>query len=77
MNAFIITAKSESGDFYGPWGFIRKPTDQQLERFLREVASDEFPEANDGPGDFGSYLYLYQKNITLEDPNDWTVSFKT
>lgn len=52
----VVTGNSESGDEYGPWVFSQKPTDEQLEAFLREKAPGEFE--SEGPGDFGGYLQV-------------------
>ena len=65
----VITAKSESCDDYGPWVFETRPTDEQLEAFLREHAAGEFEENEDGefdgPGIFGSYLHveIHERNV--------------
>jgi hypothetical protein len=66
---WVVTAKSESSDEYGPWVFEREPTDEQLEAFCRKECPQEFGiyesdeddlEENDGPGDWGSYLHVRQ-----------------
>lgn len=55
---FLLWADSESCDHYGPWVFDKKLTSKQIEKFLRKECEQEFTEDNDGPGDFGSYLYI-------------------
>jgi hypothetical protein len=64
-NVFVITAHTDASDHYGPWVFNKKPTDAQLEAFLRKNCPNEFPRANhrhdldgDADGAFGSFLYL-------------------
>lgn len=52
---WVLTASSESGDDYGPWLFDFKPTDRELEMFLREEAPGEWED--EGPGFKGSYLF--------------------
>lgn len=64
MTIFCLTATSESGDDYGPFLFNKKPTDTQLEYWLREFCPGEFDDADaeneedSGPGVFGSYLHI-------------------
>ena len=58
MKVWILIVSSESGDDYGPYLFKDKPSSKKVEEFLREECPDEFPEDEDGPGDFGSYLYV-------------------
>lgn len=53
---WVVTAKSESGDDYGPWVFSEKPTEARLKRLVRTQGEDG--EDCDGPGDFGSYLHV-------------------
>lgn len=54
----VITAQSESCDTYGPWLFDSRPSDEELEVFLKKNAPGEFEDENDGPGIFGSYLHI-------------------
>jgi len=55
----ILSVESESCDTYGPFLFSKKLDDNQLEAFLREHCSSEWPDDDDeGPGIFGSYLYV-------------------
>lgn len=50
---WVVTGRSESSDFYGPFIFKKKPTDAQLKKICELDAGDW-----DGPGKFGSYIYL-------------------
>lgn len=67
MDVVVVTAHSESGDDYGPWVFDQKLSSRQLEQFLREMAEGDFPEEGeeDGPGDFGSYLFVTISETTV------------
>lgn len=51
----VINVKSESGDDYGPYVFLERPTDDDLEKLLRKTAPDEW---DDGCGWRGSYLRI-------------------
>ena len=55
MYVWIITAKSESGDEYGPEVYSKKPSEQEKKDFIIETG-----EAidNNGPGNYDSYVYL-------------------
>jgi len=62
---WVVTAKSESSDDYGPWIFAKKPTDEELKRFCQEECSGEFvdddnldEDPGNGPGTWGSYLHV-------------------
>jgi hypothetical protein len=59
---YVVSAKSEGCDDYGPWVFAKKPSMKQLEKFLREKCEEDFTEENDGPGEWGSYLYITGPN---------------
>ena len=65
----IFTVSSESGDDYGPFLFDRKPTDAELEYWLREFCPGEWDDAEDednrGPGIFGSYLHVDMSEQTV------------
>ena len=69
MDVTVIIGKSESGDDYGPWVFYNTPSEKELEVFLREECVGEFPEENEdeGPGIFGSYLYVSIHEIEVLD----------
>ena len=60
MKVWVVSAKSESGDDYGPWVFKTPPSTEKLEAFLREECSGDFPEPDEdeGPGDYGSYIHV-------------------
>lgn len=60
---WVVTAKSESGDDYGPWVFSSRPTEATLKKLVR--AQGEDGEDCDGPGVFGSYLHL-SKPVEVE-----------
>jgi hypothetical protein len=47
--------ESESGDSYGPFVFSTKPTEDLLKRIAHYCDGGE---EEDGPGDFGSYVFL-------------------
>ncbi len=57
---FIVTGHSESGDDYGPKRFNKKPTNPQLRQFIKDTGEEL--DCN-GPGDFGSYVYLDIKEV--------------
>ena len=51
---FVVTGKSESGDSYGPYVYKTKPSDKVLKELVKGLDYGE----GDGPGDYGSYVYL-------------------
>lgn len=69
MKVYVTTAKSESGDDYGPFVFSAAPSMAQVEAFWRKEAPQEFTEENDGPSDWGSYLTHYIAEVDLLDVN--------
>jgi hypothetical protein len=56
MDIWIITAKSESGDHYGPKKYDHEPTENDMRNFILEETPEEIE--CDGPGDFDSYVHL-------------------
>lgn len=60
---WMLTGHSESGDNFGPVTFQNKPT----QKLLRQMAYDwdGTPEGN-GPGDYGSYVFLNLNEVTIE-----------
>lgn len=60
----VVTGHSESGDDYGPWVFTKRPSEEYMEAFLREYAPGEWDD--DGPGDFGSYVYLSYHECSID-----------
>jgi hypothetical protein len=56
MKVYVLSVNSESGDTMPPTVFRKKLSEEDLEKFLREQYPDEFV-GDDGPGEFGSYLY--------------------
>lgn len=53
---WIITATSESGDDYGPKVYYHEPNEKDKRYFIKKETNEEIDI--DGPGDFGSYVYL-------------------
>lgn len=66
---WVVNANSESGDDYGPYLFDKKPTDKELETFMKDYWPDEFPEEKDGPGKWGSYLYISLVESEIKTPS--------
>jgi len=56
-SVWVISVKSESCDDYGSHVFDGKPTDDDLEKFLRELSPDDWLDG-DGPGFRGSCLHV-------------------
>jgi hypothetical protein len=65
MNVWVTWAHSESGDDYGPCVLAKKPTKKKLEAFWREYAPGDFSDENDGPGNWGSWLYVSLEERTV------------
>lgn len=61
---WVVTAVSESTDNYGPYVFSKKPSDRMLEHFFRGKCPGEWEP--DGPGDWGSWLYVTVKRCDTE-----------
>lgn len=61
MKVWVVTGQSESGDPYGPWVFMKKPTQAKLKKLVREQGDDGADD--DGPGDFGSWIHLNQPEL--------------
>jgi len=60
---WILTAHSESGDDFGPLAFSKKPTEAKL----KKIAFDwDGEETEDGPGDYGSYVYLDLSEVEVD-----------
>ncbi len=64
MKVWVLTARSESSDEYGPWVFRAKPTRKALREFLEKKCPLEFEEMG-GPGEWGSYLHIALKATEL------------
>ena len=60
---WAITADSESGDSYGPFLTLNEPTQKEL-KILAFKLDGEIVEA-DGPGDFGSYVYITKESCVV------------
>lgn len=58
---WIISAHSESGDHYGPKRYDHKPTNDAKRNYILNETPEEID--CDGPGDFGSYVYLEVEKI--------------
>jgi len=59
---YVVTAESESSDHYGSYVYSDDPTDDML----RELAiSLDSTEELDGPGDYGTYVYLYTEKCII------------
>jgi len=54
MKVWVVTAESESGDDYGPVVYTEEPAPQVLKHLAQSWDYDD----GDGPGDYGSYVYL-------------------
>lgn len=63
VKVWAVLADSESSDHYGPFLYHKKPTEEQLETLAKEL---DYGDGN-GPGDFGSYVYLDVKEVSFED----------
>lgn len=58
---------TESCDHYGPYVFLKKQSDDELKKFCVEKFPGEFEVMEDeqGPGDWGSYLYIKQHECEI------------
>jgi len=63
QKVWIVTGKSESGDSYGPLAYDKKPSKAVLKRL---AFSWDAGEGSDGPGDFGSYVYLDVTQVEVQ-----------
>ncbi len=61
---YVLTGRSESGDYFGPLVFSIKPSTQKLRRIAFEWDGDE---GNEGPNSFGSYVSLALFKVTIDD----------
>lgn len=61
LTVWVVTARSESSDHYGPVAFAAKPTDVQLKALCTDWDAGDW----DGPGDYGSYCYLSVDEVTV------------
>lgn len=65
MKVWVVTGHSESGDDYGPYVYNKKPGKKLLKSLVLDWDStDEL----DGPGDYGSYVFLKVDEADVEDP---------
>jgi hypothetical protein len=55
-HVWVVSGHSESGDDYGPKRYDHKPAKKDLKDFIKKETPEEVD--CDGPGDFGSYVYL-------------------
>ena len=58
---WIVRGQSESGDYYGPKRYDHEPSVSDLRNFIKHETPEELD--CDGPGDFGSYVYLEVEEI--------------
>jgi len=56
INGWIIRGDSESGDDYDSKFYDHEPTEKDKKDYILKETSEEINI--DGPGDFGSYVYL-------------------
>ena len=59
---WLVNGTSESGDYYGPKRYNHKPTQKDLKDFIKNETPEEVD--CDGPGNFGSYVYLKVTELT-------------
>jgi hypothetical protein len=60
---WVVTGNSESGDEFGPITFRNKPT----QKVLKQLAYDwDGTEEQDGPGDYGSYVFLKVRETLIK-----------
>lgn len=69
---YVIHITSESCDDYGIHRFPKKPSDAELEAYLRNLYPGDFPidpedEDDEGPGIFGSCLHV--KQVSMKEAN--------
>ena len=64
MKIWVITGVSESADHYGPFLFSKKPTKELLKKMA--YMCDGYEE-EEGPGDFGSYVYLKTNEVEVDE----------
>lgn len=63
---FVVTGETESGDKYGPFVFVKKPTDKQLKAFWRKYCPEEFDlSSGEGGGTWGSYLFASVEEVAM------------
>lgn len=60
---WVVMGHSESQDEYGPKVYEHKPTKEELKEFIVKDTDESIN--NDGPGNFGSYVYLKTKKVVL------------
>lgn len=63
-SVFVVTAKSESGDYYGPYVFEEDPT-SKLYDFMFSQAPAEFDNVPNEAGTWGSYLYVKTNKVEV------------
>ncbi len=61
---YVVWGNSESGDNYGPFVFSKKPSKSTMKQIALDCDSTE---ELDGPGDFGSYVYLRCEKVTVDE----------
>lgn len=63
QKVWVITADSESGDDYGPYLFSKKPSKKDEEEIVKLL---DYEDGN-GPGDYGSFVYLKVDECLIDD----------
>lgn len=59
QTVWVTHGQSESGDFYGPFVFDQKPTEDDLRRFWQDVcAGGDYDPDSPGPGDYDTYVHV-------------------
>jgi hypothetical protein len=60
---WVLSGVSESSDHFGPLVFAEKPSEERQKQI---AFSWDGNEDEDGPGDFGSYVYLELEEAVIE-----------
>jgi hypothetical protein len=63
MKIWVVTGDSESSDHYGPFVFSKKPSKELLKKIAFDCDGDD---EEDGPGNYGSYVYLTVEKIEID-----------
>ena len=59
---YIVSARSELGDEYGPFFFQKRPTNNDLYEIIKGTGEKLHIG---GPGEFGSYVHLKVKEVEI------------
>ena len=63
MKVWVLTGESESSDHYGLYVFSEKPSEELLKKIAFDCDGDDDA---DGPGNYGSYVYLNLEEIEVD-----------